>query len=100
MGLLARWRNIPGEFPVTGLPFLREQDGKPERRLKNDIAIILKRKVAIERAYLVQVINRDEAGVALCIKSRSDQADMELVRQVGRIFAQQFNAREHLDILF
>ena len=79
--------------------FLREQDGPPERLLKNALRAILAPRASVARAYLARVDYGDPAAyeVALCIFGDVDPA---LVREVGLVFAGLAGRDAHLDILF
>jgi hypothetical protein len=53
----------------------------------------------IERAYLAQISSGNQAGVALCLKTRHGQ-NPDLMREIGTIFSAIFARQAHLDILF
>jgi hypothetical protein len=89
----------PRAIRVPGVRFLREQDGKPERVLKDRLVESFKQREEIQRAYLAQISSGDQAGVALCIRTRHGP-DPSIVREAGVIFAGIFVKQEHLDILF
>jgi len=91
--------NEPRAIHVSEVRFLGEQDGKPERLLKGQLAESFKQRGEVERAYLAQVVSGDQAGVALCMRVRHG-ADQNLVQEVGSIFASLFATQTHLDILF
>lgn len=90
----------PDEFPVSDLKFLGEQNGEPERRLKDQLIALLRQQPDVERAYLARAINAGRATVMLCVATRADEPDESLPPQIGKIFAGIFNANDHLDILF
>ncbi|HEV2188925.1 MAG TPA: enhanced serine sensitivity protein SseB C-terminal domain-containing protein [Stellaceae bacterium] len=90
----------PDELPVSGLRFLGEQDGEPERRLKNGLTDLLNRNPNVRRAYLARAVNDGEPTVMLCIATLADEPDESLPREVGKIVAAIFSATQHLDILF
>src|SRR5262249_23618148 len=101
MNFLKRfWTRKPLELPVDGLRFLREQDGEPERCLKSRAGEVFKRYTDVKCAYLVQAINGDKLSVMLCISSRLDNPNTDMVREISKIFAEIFNPKEYLDILF
>ncbi len=87
------------KFRVTELTFMGEQDGPPERDLKNALVQLLSRHQAVRRAYLARVSYGAPTGyeVALCLAA---PASGQLRRAVGDVFARQFNNTQHLDILF
>lgn len=82
-----------------GIQFLREQDGKPERLLKDRLVEYFKQCDEVQKAYLAQISSGDQSGVALCLKTRHG-ADLKIVREIGAVFAGLFVKQEHLDILF
>jgi hypothetical protein len=87
------------ERQVPEIQFLGEQDGPPERMLKEQLsaAFVLHRQLA--RAYLAQVRYPDEIGVALCL-SCADGPSQKLAEVVNRVFGPIFGGHEHLDIVF
>ena len=91
--------NHPLQMQVSSLQFLGEQDGPPERLLKNQLSEFFQRDTSVHRAYLAKVNLERQASVALCIKTQFG-ADRGLAEKIGAIFGTIFNAHEHLDILF
>lgn len=89
----------PRVMRVPYVQFLGEQDGKPERLLKDRLVESFMQREDVQRAYLAQFISGDQIGVALCMTVRYG-ADAKLVREIGSIFASIFVSRAHLDILF
>jgi hypothetical protein len=89
----------PRAMPVSGIRFLREQDGKPERALKDRLVESFKQRDEVLGAYLAQVRLSDQSVVALCLKTRHGP-DPNIVREVGAIFGGLFVTQEHLDVLF
>jgi hypothetical protein len=89
------------EFETQQISFLREQDGPPERELKDQLTALFVSNANVWRAYLVCVAYRNKPGisVALCIRSKRAD-DPELVPQVGEVFGSMFGSQAHLDILF
>jgi SseB protein C-terminal domain len=89
------------EFETEQISFLNEQDGPPERELKDQLADLFISNSNVLRAYLVCVAykNKPGASVALCIRSKLSP-DPDLVRQVGKAFEAMFGRNEHLDMLF
>jgi hypothetical protein len=101
MNLFGRWRRrSPRELVSRDVRFAGEQDGEPERRLKAQFAELFGRRADIRRAYLARVTNDSEAGVALCLAAASDDPDTAILREVGAIFADIFNGKEYLDVVF
>lgn len=92
-------RREPEHFELSDLKFIGEQDGAPERELKNRIRDYLSKRGANCRAYLARVKYSTEAdfSVALCIGGVA-QAD-EIASDVGRIFSEMFRTDEHLDVI-
>jgi hypothetical protein len=86
---------------VPAIRFLCEQDGPPERILKERISHLLSFDSTVNSAYLVKVEvgTRQDVGVVLAI-GRQSGADPRLVEKVGEVFASVFNGKEHLDIMF
>jgi hypothetical protein len=80
--------------------FVAEQDGTSERKLKSSLADLFKSVFNVQRAYLVRVDYGDPSAyeVALCI--RADKPDEALVREIGKVFAEQFGGTQHMDIMF
>jgi hypothetical protein len=89
------------EFETQQISFLREQDGPPERELKNQLTELFISDSNVLRAYLVCVAYKDTPGVsvALCIRSKWSE-NPDLVQQVEHTFRSMFGDREHLDIMF
>jgi type III secretion system (T3SS) SseB-like protein len=91
--------NHPQEMQVSEVQFLGEQDGPPERLLKNRLTEFFRRDKSVHRAYLARTSLEGQASVALCVKTEFS-ADRGLAEKIGAIFGMIFNAREHLDIIF
>lgn len=87
------------EIQVDDISFLGEQDGEPERLLKEQLVEMFIQNGNVRRAYLVQISIGQDLGVALCLLSRL-AGDKDIVRESSRIFAHIFGEHEHLDILF
>lgn len=91
----------PQELCIPQILFLCEQDGPPERVLKDQLIDVFKETKGVQSAYLARVTygSGKNPGVAMCVRAivRSDEA---LVEDIGRIFASIFGAHEHLDIVF
>jgi hypothetical protein len=82
------------------IEFLGEQDGEPERNLKQNLVPILEEALEIKSAYLAIADYRDGSSpsVVLCLRSEKGE-DPPFVLRIGRIFSEVF-ANEHLDVLF
>jgi hypothetical protein len=77
--------------------FVGEQDGEPERLLKDALVTEFRNASGLKRAYLARVEYADGVHVALCLAAPEDPA---LVERIGTRFAGIFGRHEHLDILF
>jgi SseB protein C-terminal domain len=93
-------RKLRGKSGVGEVRFFGEQDGRPERELKERLANFFQTEPAISAAYLARVIYSDKSvNVACCVRMQ-DGSEENVVRSVGEIFAALFGAHEHLDIIF
>jgi SseB protein C-terminal domain len=84
------------------IEFIAEKtEGPPERELKQKLVPILEEAGDISAAYLAIADYRDGSppSVVLCLRSEKGD-DPVIVSRIGKIFAQVFNAKEHLDVLF
>ncbi len=81
--------------------FLGEQDGVPERLLKNTLVKLFEPNERIWKAYLARVDYGPgtSIGVTLCLRTVMGP-DSTLVKEIGEAFASLFHTRESLDILF
>src|SRR5262245_11999909 len=94
------WRKAKRNTEVHGqrtVSFVGEQDGEPERLLKNALIAELRNVAELKRAYLARVEYADGPHVALCLVAPEDPVTVE---RVGARFSEIFGRREHLDILF
>jgi len=83
------------------MEFVGEQDGEPERELKQKLVPILEEALEIKSAYLAIVDYRDGSSPSVVLCMRSDkEADAAFVLRIGKVFSEAFNAKEHLDVLF
>ena len=85
---------------VSTVNFLAEQDGPPERKLKQALAESFAQIGSVKTAYLARVDygRPAEQHVALCIVT--DEADpAEIVATASRVFGSMFNWDTHLDVL-
>jgi len=91
----------PDKIQVPKLRFLGDQDGVPERELKDRLVKFFQCDQTILRACLVRVAYSDVSSpvVGLCLHSEFDP-DRGLVSKIGKIFASMFGSHEHLDIIF
>jgi hypothetical protein len=91
----------PQELHVPKISFICEQDGVPERDLKQKFIPLFEVRDHILSAYLARVsyAKPDELNVALCIRMNKKDG-IDLRKAIGEIFAAIFNRKEHLDIIF
>lgn len=89
------------ELKVRTIHFLGEQDGVPERELKDELRKLFQNHNGVLSAYLARVTysGQTSSDVALCLSSNDEEAAF-LVSQVQHIFASMFGADQHLDIVF
>jgi SseB protein C-terminal domain len=89
------------DIRVPSVRFLGEQDGPPERLLKDRLADFFRRERIVSRAYLARADFEEGKDVTVVLALRTQFGpDDGLVEKVGTIFADVFDAKEHLDILF
>ncbi|MGD9648604.1 MAG: hypothetical protein AB7U73_23030 [Pirellulales bacterium] len=81
--------------------FVGEQDGIPERTLKQRLESCLSHDERIWKAFLARVDCGPDTPirVALCLRTVMGPDDA-IVANVGKVFAALFHTRESLDILF
>jgi len=101
MSFLRSSRKKSEEVRVSEIRFLGEQDGPPERLLKERLADFFRRDRSVSRAYLARVDFGEgkDASVVLGLRTQFGP-DKGMVEKVGTIFADVFNSKEHLDIMF
>lgn len=97
-------RNPPKHPEKIGVPqvrFVGEQDGPPERELKDRLTEFFHRDASVKAAYLAKVTYNESSpvSIALCLRTLFGP-DPGLAEKVGRIFASMFGGHEHLDIVF
>jgi hypothetical protein len=80
--------------------FVGEQDGEPERRLKNALRPILTDAKTVQKAYLARVTygRSDQTNVALCLLDSSPSRTT--AERCGQTFHALFSPQTALDILF
>ena len=85
---------------IRTVTFVREQDGVPERQLKQALRNVFYPSVVVRRAYLARVCydGATDEHVALCLAATS--LSSELRDRVSFEFAKLFSPAEHFDILF
>ncbi len=83
------------------IQFIAEQDGPPERVLKDALSKVFEAHPSVEKAWLVLAgyDNASEIHVALCLFSASPD-EVALIGAVRQTFARSFAKGTHLDILF
>ncbi len=86
----------------TGVKFLYEQDGIPERELKQLLCDMFAKEAGVQRAYLARVGYDDPEPyiVALCLNVVPETDEPLLAKAVSRIFSSMFGTGQHLDIIF
>ena len=92
----------PEHWVAQSIRFVGEQDGPPERELKNRWAPILQRKSEVQRAYLARVLfdGRDSVDVVPAVRSTTGY-DASLEQELGNVSASsEFSSKCHLDIVF
>jgi hypothetical protein len=87
------------KFCVPGIRFVGEQEGPPERLLKDRFAELFRQDKAISTAYLTRA-DLGSGSISVVLGLRASGADKQVVEKVGSIFASIFAGREHLDVLF
>lgn len=82
------------------IQYIAEQDGPPERGLKEEFVKHFVGYPGIEKAYLVYVRYDEmpEGSVALCLISETK--DLKLAESIRNTFSTRFNKGQHLDIMF
>jgi SseB protein C-terminal domain len=89
------------ELIAHALTFVGEQDGLPERMLKRKLSALFAGCKNLLQAYLARVHYRGARGESVCLcLSVSSGADKPLVEAIHSLFAQHFDRKVHLDILF
>jgi hypothetical protein len=91
----------PEMVRVQGIRFVREQEGVPERALKDALVKLFEADERIWKAFLAVVDHGPKTALSatLCLRTVMGP-DKTLVAKIGDIFASQFHATQHLDILF
>lgn len=92
----------PEQWIARSIRFVGEQDGPPERELKDSWVPILQCRPEVQRAYLARVIfdNRDSGDVVLAVRSTAGY-DPALEQELGKTFMLSgFLSTVHLDVVF
>ncbi len=100
-------RRRPDAIHAQHLQFVGEQDGAPERELKQRLAQSL-RPLGVRKAYLARVqysggnsAHGEESSVALCVALGEEAAErQEIVERAGADFGALFRPSQHMDIVF
>ena len=84
---------------VYRIEFLGEQDGSPERDLKNALIEHFDKDRITTRAYLARVrLDTNKAwSVALCVRINCNKPASRYQSEIGRVFSSLFKAEEFLD---
>jgi len=93
-------QKMPEEIRVRKFQFLGEQDGPPERLLKDKLADLFRPDAGVQAAYLARVRYGDEEEVNVALAVRAVKPETRLVQEVGGIFASLFRTDAHLDTVF
>ena len=89
------------ELVAPVLVFLGEQNGVPERMLKEKLCEVFGERTNLLTAYLARVHYGDPKDISLCLCMRVATApDKLLVEAIDSLFAQSFNRAVHLDMVF
>jgi hypothetical protein len=94
------WRKAKRKTEVhtqRTVSFVGEQDGEPERLLKNSLVAEFRNVAELKRAYLARVEYADGMHVVLCLAAPEDPL---LVERIGARFSEIFGRHQLLDILF
>lgn len=86
---------------IRNVEFLCEQDGSPERELKEQLANLFDGANWVTRAYLARVLldgEKSPGSVALCVRGQPGPS-RAFAEQVGKIFGPLFGRHECLEIL-
>lgn len=108
-----RSQRSPEPFSPHQVHFVAEQDGAPERELKERLAATL-RPLGVRRAYLAVVAYADEkpprsvgvnhepaTSVALCVTLQDGAAEkQDIVQRATADFSALFGQHQHMDIIF
>ena len=98
--LISREGNPARVLRKDRIRYIAEQDGPPERDLKEALRKVLDVHQSVDKAYLALVsYDNAEIGVALCLTSASPD-DSSLMDDICKTFAAAFKKGTHLDILF
>jgi hypothetical protein len=89
----------PDEFQIPQLKFVGEQDGPPERRLKEKLVLAFGRDRRVYGAYLARAEYEDGTNVVLALRAEIG-FEKVLVQEVASTFASMFSAQAHLDVVF
>jgi SseB protein C-terminal domain len=91
----------PQQIVVRSIDFVGEQDGPPERELKEKLTVLFGQLQLVRTAYLA-LVRYDNAGplhVALCIRGQPGQHRM-FAQRVNQVFSAMFGSHEHLDTIW
>jgi SseB protein C-terminal domain len=91
----------PQEILVRQIRFLGEQDGPPERLLKDKLKEIFVCDRKVTNAYLARVDFGDRQPVSVVLALRMQPShDRVIAEKVASVFASIFSAAVHLDIMY
>ncbi len=83
---------------VPTISFLGEQDGAPERELKESLVRLLP-KLAVRRAYLVRVLYEKPETELVALRLSGPPSE-QVVSEIAQVFSSMFNEESALDIMF
>lgn len=89
------------DFVTSGILFLHEQDGPPEKMLKKLVLPVLETDRQVRRAYLarIQIAEADLQSVMMAIV-RDGGASRQLNDKIATIFHGLFSTHNSLDVAF
>jgi hypothetical protein len=89
------------DFVSTGIRFLREQDGPPERKLKQLVLPVLREDRQVQRVYLasVQLAEADSPSVMMAVV-REQGGARDLNDRIAAVFHELFSTKNSLDVAF
>ena len=89
------------QFAADGITFVRWQDGRHERRLKEAISVLLDLDATVARAYLVRTSHAGiTGGAVLGLLTHDRKESGKLALQMDRVFGVLLNNEAHLDVVF
>jgi SseB protein C-terminal domain len=91
----------PEQLLARQVRFFGEQDGPPERLLKDRLADLFEREGTIQKAYLSRADFGHGTPATVVLGLRMEVGlRAQIARKIGQVFADIFGSIEHLDIVF